>query len=302
MKTIEILGFPIDLGADTRGVDMGPSALRIADITERISDLGYNVIDFGNLVVPISAQLSISNPRMKYVDEILAASEILAIETEAILNRGNFPLILGGDHSMAVGSIAGIASHCRNYGKRLGVVWFDAHSDMNTDETTPSGNVHGMSLAANLGLGHPSLTHLRGFSPKLVPQNVALVGIRNVDRQESITVRESGVEVFNMSDVDRIGIFPIVSSIVERFSKTVDHLHISFDLDCLDPDLAPGVGTPVPGGLSFREAHLFMEIIASSGLLASMEITEVNPILDVRNKTANLAVNLLESALGKRIM
>jgi len=302
MQKISIIGFPMDLGADTRGVDMGPSALRIAGIARRIRALGYKVQDKGNIKVKISGQLKVKDKHMKYVDEIVKASERFAPVAEAALDKGHFPLFIGGDHSMAIGSLAGISAHCRKEGKRLGVIWIDAHTDMNTHETTPSGNVHGMPLACSLGIGHERLTNIYGFSPKLSPGLVALIGIRSVDGPEREIIRQAGVKAYTMSDIDKRGIFPIISEVITNFRDQVDHLHVSFDVDSLDPDLAPGVGTPVPGGLNFREAHILMETISASNMLRSMEITEVNPILDFRNKTAEVAVNLLESALGKRIL
>lgn len=292
----------MDLGADTRGVDMGPSALRIAGLIKRIARLGYKVIDKGNIKIKISTQLKIKNKQMKYVDEIIKASERLAQSAASTLDKGAFPLFIGGDHSMAIGSIAGVAAHCKKTQKRLGLIWIDAHTDMNTSASSPSGNVHGMPLATSLGIGDQRLTNLLGFSPKIEAKNVFLIGIRSVDHAEKEITKQSGIQVYTMLDIDRKGIYPIIMEVIERLKKEVDHLHVSFDLDSLDPEIAPGVGTPVAGGLDFREAHVLMETIAASGMLASMEITEVNPILDMQNKTAELAVNLLESALGKKIL
>jgi len=302
MKTIEIIGLPMDLGADTRGVDMGPSALRIAGLNERIEQLGYRVIDRGNLEIEISSRLAMPNTRMKYVDEIIKASEEFANIGEEILDMGHFPLFIGGDHSMALGSLAGVAAHCRKHDKKLGLLWIDAHADMNTHETTPSGNVHGMPLAANLGFGDPQLTQIKKFSPKIIPEYATLIGIRSIDEKEIDNTRHAGVRVYTMADIDRQGIYPIITEVIDFYLKSVDHLHISFDTDSLDPDIAPGVGTPVMGGFTFREAHTLMESIAGCGILGSFEITEVNPILDIKNQTADLMVNLLESALGKKIL
>ena len=302
MTTIEIIGLPIDLGADTRGVDMGPTALRIAGLVQHIRNLGFGVIDRGNVEVGINSMMEIENPHMKYVDEICRASTLFAKEIEAILERGNFPLCIGGDHSMALGSLAGVSAYCKKKEKRLGVLWVDAHTDMNTAETSPSGNVHGMPLAASLGIGDPILTGLYGFSPKILPENTTLIGIRSIDPLEMDTTRASGISVYSMSEMDRKGVYACVEEIIARFSLQVDHLHVSFDLDSVDPEIAPGVGTPVPGGFTYRETHTIMESLASSGLIGSFEITEVNPILDSKNKTAQLAVNFLESALGKKIL
>ena len=301
-KTVEITGLPIDLGADTRGVEMGPTALRIAGLVTSIKELGYEVIDLGNTEVKISSMLSLENTSMKYVAEIVAACTQYAQIAESILDRGNFPLFIGGDHSMALGSLAGISAYCKKNNQRLGVLWIDAHTDMNTAQTSPSGNVHGMPLSASLGIGDPILTEIYGPSPKILPSQTALVGIRSIDAKEMALTRESGISVCTMSDIDRKGVYTIISDILTRFEGQIDHLHVSFDMDSVDPELAPGVGTPVPGGLTFRETHTVMEAIASCGLLASFEITEVNPILDHKNKTAQLAVDFLESALGKRIL
>lgn len=300
-KTIEVIGLPMDLGADTRGVDMGPSALRIAGLHTCIKGLGYELVDQGNLPVRISSQLEIENPSMKYVEEILRSSQAFAFATEQVLDRGNFPLLIGGDHSMAIGSLAGIAAHCRHHDKRLGVIWVDAHTDMNTPATSPSGNVHGMPLAASLGHGEDILTEFYGFSPKLDAKHVHLIGIRSIDKGEIETTRQTGIHVYTMTDVDRMGIYQVAEAVINQLKGEIDHLHISFDLDSLDPEVAPGVGTPVPGGLTYREAHTLMETFAESGLVHSFEITEVNPILDLKNKTAKIALSLMQSALGKRI-
>ena len=301
-KRIEIIGLPIDLGADTRGVDMGPTALRIAGLVPSISQLGYEVIDLGNTEVKISSMLSLESTSMKYVEEIVSACNAYAKVAESILDRGSFPLFIGGDHSMALGSLAGISAYCKKNDKRLGVLWIDAHTDMNTARTSPSGNVHGMPLAASLGIGDPILTGIYGHSPKILPSQTALMGIRSIDSKEMALTRNSGISVCTMSDIDKKGVYTIISDILAKFKGQIDHLHVSFDMDSVDPELAPGVGTPVPGGLTFRETHTVMEAIASCGLLASFEITEVNPILDQKNKTAQLAVDFLESALGKRIL
>ncbi len=301
-KKIEIIGLPIDLGADTRGVDMGTTALRIAGLVPRIEKLGYEVKDLGNIEVKISSMLKMENTSMKYVEEIVNASTAYAQVAEEILDRGSFPLFIGGDHSMALGSLAGVSAYCRKNQKKLGVLWIDAHTDMNTASTSPSGNVHGMPLAASLGIGDPLLTHLNGFSPKISPEFTTLIGIRSIDSKEMTTTRNSGISVYTMSDIDRRSVFSVIAEIITNFAEDIDHLHVSFDMDSVDPELAPGVGTPVPGGFTFRETHTIMETIATSGMLSSFEITEVNPILDEKNKTAQLAVDFLESVLGKRIL
>ncbi|MBX7042618.1 MAG: arginase [Ignavibacteria bacterium] len=298
-KKIGIIGFPMDLGADRRGVDMGPSAIRYASLEHKIEKLGYKVTDFGDIDVEISETQRISNPKLKYLPEIEKTSKILSKKVENLLVRNYFPLIIGGDHATAIGSVAGIASYCRKKGKRLGIIWIDAHADMNTEDTTPSGNIHGMPLAIALGLGNKRLTRIGGFSPKVDVENVALIGIRDVDVLEAKLVKQMNMRVYTMTDIDKAGIPRIISKVLADFKSKVDHIHISFDMDGIDPDYAEGVGTPVPGGLSFRESHLLMEMVADCGCMNSLEILEVNPILDSKNKTADLATELIISALGK---
>jgi arginase len=301
-KNVQLIGFPMDLGADRRGVDMGPSALRIAELEEKLEVLGYNVYDSGDIKIEIMEQQEITNSKLKYVDEIIRTSEVLARKVENALDEGFFPLCIGGDHSMSLGSIAGIASHCRRNNLELGVIWVDAHPDMNTDETSPSGNIHGMPLAASLGLGNHSLTHIYGFAPKIKPENCVCIGIRSIDHLEKINIKQLGLKVFTMSDIDKLGIHRIISQTLKRFKENVDHIHISFDLDSVDPSVAPGVGTPIPGGLSYRETHLLMEAIAECGCMSSLEVTEVNPILDDKNKSAIFAADVIASSMGQRIL
>jgi arginase len=301
-KIVNIIGFPMDLGADRRGVDMGPSALRITGLKEKLENLGYKIIDSGDINIEIMERQKISNPKLKYLGEILKTSRILAAKLERVLEKGQFPLCLGGDHSMAIGSIAGISSYCRKHRLKLGVIWIDAHSDMNTEDTSPSGNIHGMPLAASLGLGNEKLVKFYGFAPKLKPENCALIGIRSVDVLERVTIKKLNLPVYTMTDVDKIGIHRIIVKILKQFREKVDHIHVSFDLDSVDPTLAPGVGTPVPGGLSYREAHLLMESIAECGCMSSLEVTEVNPILDDKNKSAQFATDLIASSMGQRIL
>ncbi|MFO7447664.1 MAG: arginase [Ignavibacteriaceae bacterium] len=301
-KVVNIIGFPMDLGADRRGVDMGPSAVRIADIAPKLENLGYKVIDSGDINIQIPEKQKVLNPKLKYLSEILKTSLKLARKVERVLEKGQFPLCLGGDHSMAIGSVAGISSYCRKHKKELGIIWIDAHADMNTDETTPSGNIHGMPLASALGIGNEKLAHFYGFSPKVKPKNCVLIGIRSIDAMERQTIKKLGVTVYTMSDIDKIGIHRVISKVLKHFKETVDHLHVSFDLDSVDPTVAPGVGTPVPGGLSFREAHLLMEAIAECGCMSSLEVTEVNPILDDKNKSAIFASDVIASSMGQRIL
>lgn len=301
-KTVNMIGFPMDLGADRRGVDMGPSALRIAGLKEKLENLGYKVIDSGDINIQIMEKQKILNPKLKYLSEILKTSKILAAKVEKVLDKGHFPLCLGGDHSMAIGSIAGIASYCKRNKLKLGVIWIDAHADMNTDETSPSGNIHGMPLSASLGLGNEKLVNFLGFAPKLKPENCTLIGIRSVDELERKTIKNLNLAVYTMTDIDKMGIHRIIAKVLKQFKAKVDHIHISFDLDSVDPTIAPGVGTPVPGGLSYREAHLLMESIAECGCMSSLELTEVNPILDDKNKSALFATDLIASSMGQRIL
>lgn len=301
-KTVNLIGFPMDLGADRRGVDMGPSALRIAGLTEKLQKLGYEIIDDGDVFIQIRERQKIVNPKLKYLNEILKTSEILAKKVEKTLSQNHFPLCVGGDHSMGIGTIAGISSYCRKNKLKLGVIWIDAHADMNTDKTTPSGNIHGMPLAASLGLGNKKLVNFYGFAPKLNPENCVLIGVRSIDENEKKNIKQLNLQVYTMSDVDKMGIHRIIARVLKQFQEKVDHIHVSFDLDSVDPVLAPGVGTPIPGGLSFRESHLLMESIAECGCMNSLEVTEVNPILDEKNKSAMFAAELVASSMGQRIL
>jgi arginase len=306
VKTVNIIGFPMDLGSGRRGVDMGPSAIRIAGIESKLKKLGYKVSDSGDIFIQnIELQNSRTlgtNPKLKYLPEILKTTKILAKKVEKVLEQGQFPLCLGGDHSMALGTIAGISSYCRGKKLETGVIWIDAHADMNTDKTTPSGNIHGMPMAASLGIGNEKLVKLLDFSPKIKPENCVLIGVRSIDRLEKENIKKLGVAVYTMSDIDKLGIHRIIARVLKQFQKKVDHIHVSFDLDVVDPTFAPGVGTPVSGGLSYREAHLLMESIAECGCMSSLEVTEVNPILDDRNKSAEFATNIIASSLGQRIL
>ena len=294
---IDIIGVPIDLGADRRGVDMGPSAIRYAHLHEKLRGLGYTLEDKGNIEVPILETCEITDPRLKYLDCILPMSRRVAGAVATSIQAGRFPLVLGGDHSLSVGSIRGAAKH-----KRLGVIWVDAHADFNTAETTPSGNIHGMPLAALCGLGDPRLVSLWEETPPVIdPRRVAVIGARDLDPGEKRNLREAGVMVQSMEQIDRIGMVTALERAINRVSQGVDGIYLSFDMDALDPRHAPGVGTPVQGGLTYREAHLACEVVAETGKLAGMDIVEVNPILDVQNQTAVLAVEFVRSALGSRI-
>ncbi len=301
-ENISIIGFPMDLGADRRGVDMGPSALRIAGLKTKLEALGYKVEDSGDIKIEIMERQKIKNPKLKYLDEIIKTSKMLAERIEKVLEKGDFPICLGGDHSMALGTISGIASFCNKRKLNLGVIWIDAHSDMNTDETTPSGNIHGMPLAALMGLGCNELVNFLGFSPKLYPENCSLIGIRSIDEAEKRNIRNLKIPIYTMNDIDKLGIHRIIAKVLKQFREKVDHIHISFDVDSVDPSVAPGVGTPVPGGLSYREAHLLMETIAECGCMSSLEIAEVNPILDHKNQSAVFTAELIASSMGQRIL
>lgn len=301
-ENVSIIGFPMDLGADRRGVDMGPSALRIAGLQTKLEALGYKVQDNGDIKIEIMERQKIRNPKLKYIDEILKTSKLLAEKVEKVLEMGDFPLCIGGDHSMALGTISGISSHCKKRNLKLGVIWIDAHSDMNTDETSPSGNIHGMPLAALLGLGCDELVNFLGFSPKFHPENCALIGIRSIDEAEKVNIKKLKVPIYTMNDIDKLGIHRIIAKVLKQFREKVNHIHLSFDLDSVDPLVAPGVGTPVSGGLSFREAHLLMETIAECGCMSSLEIAEVNPILDNKNQSATFTAELIASSMGQRII
>lgn len=301
-KHIDIIGFPMDLGADHRGVDMGPSALRIAGIESKLENLGYSVSDLGDIVIQNQERQKVKNPNLKYLDEIVKRTESLARKVEKSLSAGHFPLCLGGDHSMAIGSVSGISSFCKTNKIELGMIWIDAHADLNTEETTPSGNIHGMSVASLLGFGNSRLTNLHGFLPKLKPENVVMIGLRSVDPGERELIKKINLKSFTMTEIDRKGIGFIIDKSLRDLKSRVGHIHVSFDVDSIDPSIAPGVGTPVSGGLNYREAHLLMETIAECGCMSSLEVAEVNPILDNKNRSAEITAELIASGLGQRIL
>ena len=294
---IRTIGVPMDLGADRRGVDFGASAIRYAGLSDQLRHLGHTVHDIGNLVVPQPESQPIGSSHLKYLEPIVQVAEDLAQQVTSALRTNEFPLILGGDHSIALGSISGVATVHR----QVGIIWVDAHADFNTEETTPSGNIHGMVLAALAGLGNPRLTHVGGWAPKLDPENIVVIGARDLDPGEQNLLRTHHVHVFTMSDIDRYGISDVLHQAVSIAGRH-HAIHLSLDMDSLDPREAPGVGTPVRGGLSYREAHLAMEMISDSQHLVSMDVVEVNSILDRENATARLAVELILSALGKKIL
>jgi arginase len=302
VRPIHIIGVPLDLGGNRRGVDMGPSAFRIAGLSERLTALGMTVVDDGDVVAPIPEIKAEGDPRKKYIREIARVCDKLYKTSLAALDRGALPVVLGGDHSLAAGSVAASADHARRENKALGLIWVDAHGDMNTPASSDSGNVHGMPLASLLGPEPAELSRIGGFSPKVLPEHTVLIGIRNLDEREKEIVRSSRVHVFTMKDIDRAGIASVVEQALAIAGKDTGGLHVSFDLDVCDPSIAPGVGTPVKGGLDYREAHMVMEMIADSGLLRAIDLVEVNPILDDRNQTAILGAELASSALGQKII
>jgi len=296
-RTVRIIGVPIDLGADRRGVDMGPSAIRYAGLHERLKKLGWNVEDTGNIDVPIAETREIQDKRLKYLPEIVEVNQKLYQAVAQAIKEGVIPLVIGGDHSLGIGSLAG----CAASGKQFGVIWFDTHGDYNSLDTTQSGNIHGMPLAVANGIGAEELTGVGGAQQKIKEENTVIIGARDFDDEEREMIRKSKITVFTMSDIDRLGMENVVRRGIEIANQGTEGVHISFDLDVIDPTEAPGVGTPVQGGMTYREAHLAMEMVAECTCLLSMDVVEVNPILDMHNKTAKLAVGLIGSAFGQRI-
>lgn len=294
-KRIHILGIPMDLGQSRRGVDMGPSAVRYAGLSERLSILGFDVKDDGNIQVAVRDSMK-ELVDVNYMPALVKVLEQVYLWGEATVKSGALPLFIGGDHSVALGTISGVSS-----GRRTGVIWVDAHGDFNTHETSPSGNIHGMPLAALCGLGHPDLVNLGRPGQKVNPRDVVLLGIRDLDAGEKVLLRESGATVYTMREIDEAGIAEIMRRVLKDMEH-LQHIHLSLDMDSLDPAHAPGVGTPVSGGLTSREAHLIMEMLADFGRITSADLVEVNPILDDRNKTAELAVDLATSLFGKSII
>jgi len=300
-QKIRIIGVPMDLGASRRGVDMGPSALRVAGLQGRIKQLGHQVEDIGNVSVKQAEEMSYGEKRAKYLREIADACKDLSAIVEKSLEESMMPVVLGGDHSIAAGTLSGIAAHFKKKEKRIGLIWLDAHGDINTPESSPSGNVHGMPLAAAMGYGAIELVELQGFKPKVEPQNISLVGIRDLDSQEKKLAKKSGVHVFTMRDIDERGMREVMSDALKYAMDDTDGISVSLDMDFVDPSDAPGVGTPVRGGVTYREAHLAMEMIADTEAMVSLEIVEINPVIDEHNRTALLGVELVLSGLGKKI-
>lgn len=296
MKKISVIGVPMGLGAGRRGVELGPAALRHADVIEHLTAMGLNVEDRGDIEVP--RKLSKNEHPMKHRPEVLAVNKALAEEVKQIKSEGSFPLILGGDHSLAIGSIAGIAEN----EPKIGIVWVDAHGDFNDISSSPSGNIHGMPLAISCGIGDEEFVNIGGYKNKIDPKRVVVLAARDLDGGEVALLKEHGVTVYTMEDIDLLGIRVVMQEVIEYLKEQCDAIHVSYDIDSVDPALAPGTGTAVLGGLTYREAHFIMESLYESGLVQSLDMVEVNPLLDDQNKTAELAVNLLESAFGKRIM
>ncbi len=301
MRKVRIIGVPLDLGQERRGVDMGPSALRVAGLNARVEELGHQVEDAGNLAVPIREMHPSGDARAKYLEQIADTCRRHAAWVVETLEEGCQPLVLGGDHSIAVGTVAGVSEYYRRQGKQIGLIWVDAHSDMNTPETSPSGNVHGMPLACCLGFGPRELTHIFA-APAVSPRNTVLVGVRNIDPAEKRAVSECGLTVYTMRDIDERGLRRVMEEAIAIADRDTVGFAVSLDMDFLDPSEAPGVGTPVRGGSTYREAHLVMEMVADAGRMLSLEIVEINPVIDVANKTAALGVELALSALGKQIL
>lgn len=301
-RPVSMISVSIDLGAGRRGVDMGPSALRIAGITEMVEGLGHEVREVGTVNASGPETTVLGESRAKFLPEILEVCRRTHELTRDALRQGSFPLILGGDHSLSVGSVSAVAAHYAERKERVGLIWFDAHTDMNTPETTPSGNIHGMSLSILTGHGPPELLELGGPVPAVRPENVCVLGARAIDEPEKEVVRERGVRVFTMSEIDERGVSSCIDEAITRATNGTGGFHLSFDLDGIDPMVAPGVGTPVAGGMTFREAHLVCEKAARSRRMLALELVELNPVLDAENRTGRLAVGLAASALGKTIL
>ena len=302
-RKIQLIGVPLDLGASRRGVDMGPSAVRVAGLEARLESLGHQVIDTGNIDVEIAETRHAGEENARYLHEITETCTRAASIVSGALQEGATPLIIGGDHSVAAGSVSGVADFYHRQNQRIGLLWIDAHADMNTPETSPSGNVHGMPLAALLGLGPESLANICGWSPKLLPENTVIIGARDIDATEKENIKRAGLaEVYTMRDIDERGLRTVMEEALRAAGRGTAGYHVSLDMDWIDPEDAPGVGTPVRGGATYREAHLAMEIIADHGRMLSFELVEVNPVIDEHNRTADLAVELICSAFGKKIL
>ncbi len=302
-KIVELIGVPFDLGGGSiRGACMGPAAIRMAGLRAKIEFLGFKVVDRGDLTVPVRESIDPCHEKEKFVVPIMELCHSLMTAVKMSLEQGHLPVLLGGDHSMAIGSISGAASHLHSQGKKLGLIWVDAHGDINTPETSLTGNIHGMPLATILGFGHQSLVNLGGTKVRVAPENVALIGIRNIDEDEKRMVQKSGINYLTMRDIDEKGMSWVMDRAIAAANRDTSGIHISYDMDSVDPIHAPGVSVAEPGGLSYREARMLMERIHETGNLMSLELVEVNPALDIRGQTANLCVDLIQSALGRIIV
>ena len=298
MKQISIIGVPSDYGQRRRGVDMGPSAIRYSGVVERLQALNYNVKDEGDIRLQLKEDLQ-GDPKLLNLEEIIHLSEELASKVSGVITDNSIPLVLGGDHSIAIGTLAGLGNHYDN----LGVIWFDAHADINTPATTPSGNIHGMPLAVSLGLGHERLTNIANYAPKIKKENIIIIGARSVDEGERELIKRLGIKIYTMHEIDRLGMTKVMEESINYFkARHVDGVHLSLDLDALDPLYTPGVGTPVAGGITYRESHLAMEMLQEAMFITSAEFVEVNPILDERNRTADVAVALMGSLFGEMLV
>jgi arginase len=294
---ISIIGVPLDLGASRRGVDMGPSAIRHAGLEKRLEVIGYEIVDHGDIIVNRPDVCQAEGESLKYLNEITRVNKELCQRVNEAMGQGQFPLVLGGDHSIAIGTIAGVLQHK----KKLGLLWFDAHGDINTVESSPSGNIHGMSVAVSLGRGHEQLRAIGGVTAQLDPAKIVMIGIRDLDPGEKVLLKELGVTVFTMHEIDIMGMAKVMAEAIRIVSEDTDGIHVSFDMDVIDPLHAPGVGTPVVGGLTYRESHLAMELVSSANIVTSAEFAEVNTVLDNKNQTAKLAVALIGSLFGERL-
>jgi arginase len=301
-KTVRLVGVPMDLGAGRRGVDMGPSAIRIAGVATGLRHLGFHVEDDGDVGVPAPETRDPGSPNARYLEPIYHVCNRLRLRVRRSLDQGEIPIVLGGDHSIAIGTVSGVSEHFRSRGQKLGLIWVDAHGDMNTPESSPTGNIHGMPLATLCGMGHPRLVEMGGFWPKVERKNVCLIGIRDIDEVERKIVKESGIHAYTMRDVDERGMRAIIQESIGFASDGTAGFHVSFDLDGMDPRDVPGTGTPVKGGISWREANLLMEMVSDTGRMTSLEITELNPTLDIKNQSGEVAVDVILSAFGKRIL
>lgn len=301
-RAVRLIGVPMDLGAGRRGVDMGPSAIRIAGVDQALRKMGLEVRDAGDVAVPSPEAQDAGDPTARYLSAIFHVCDRLRMRVSRTLEAGEIPLVLGGDHSIAIGTVGGVAEYHQQRGERIGMIWVDAHADMNTPESSPSGNVHGMPLATLLGMGAPRLVEMGGFHPKVDSKNVGLIGIRNLDDTEKRLVQESGLNAYTMRDIDERGMKAVMEDALGHATDGTAGVHMSFDLDGMDPSQVPGVGTAVRGGINWREASLIMEMLADSGKMTSIELTELNPILDIRNQSGEVAVDLICSAFGKSIL